>query len=621
MEGLYLTGLRLNQFYNASVDPYPYYEEALKRDPGDYRVNTQLGILYLQRKMWPEAEAKLRTAVQRITANYTRPRDTEANYYLGLALRAQGKLNEAYDQFYRAAWSSAFHTAAYMQLAQIDCLRNDYGTAVENANRAIATDTRNLKAYNLRTYALRKSGRLAEAEDQAGRTAKMDLLDQQSRNELYLLARAKGHTGRATKQLADLKKLMRDDVQDYLELAADYMAPGGDAEAVDVLLRLEQAGETYPMVYYLMGYCLHRAGDDGQAEHYYHRASQMPTTYCYPSRAEEMDALQHAVQWNPHDARAWYYLGNLLYEPQPERAIAAWEKSRALDGSFYIVHRNLGVAYEEVQHDVPKAVASMETAMKCNGTDPRLLYELDVLYEENKASPEQRHGLLQANHAVAARRPECLLREAMTTVQVGKYDDALQILLNNYFPQWEGAREFQDTCLDAYVLRGLQRFHQGDYPDALQDYQSALAYPIERFDRSRIAQFEYLVGTAYEALGAPQARTQYQKTLDTSVAEGDWEYAYYHGLALKKLNRPDEARKIFEDMLAGTRQDSGQDFFRQFQGQRSRDAQTARNHYIAGLAYLGLDNAAQAKTEFQQALVLDPANVWARNCLSDIAGN
>ncbi len=34
VEELYLAGLRIDQFYNASVDPMKYYNEALKRDPG-----------------------------------------------------------------------------------------------------------------------------------------------------------------------------------------------------------------------------------------------------------------------------------------------------------------------------------------------------------------------------------------------------------------------------------------------------------------------------------------------------------------------------------------------------------------------------------------------------------
>ena len=37
---LYLTGLRIEQFHNPTLDPDPYWEEALKRDPGDVRVNT-----------------------------------------------------------------------------------------------------------------------------------------------------------------------------------------------------------------------------------------------------------------------------------------------------------------------------------------------------------------------------------------------------------------------------------------------------------------------------------------------------------------------------------------------------------------------------------------------------
>ena len=47
-EELYLTGLRIEQFHNPTLDPDPYWEEALRRDPGDVRVNTALGITLLQ---------------------------------------------------------------------------------------------------------------------------------------------------------------------------------------------------------------------------------------------------------------------------------------------------------------------------------------------------------------------------------------------------------------------------------------------------------------------------------------------------------------------------------------------------------------------------------------------
>ena len=48
IEKLYLTGLRLEQFNSAALNPGPYWEEVLERDPGDYRTNTALGIRNLE---------------------------------------------------------------------------------------------------------------------------------------------------------------------------------------------------------------------------------------------------------------------------------------------------------------------------------------------------------------------------------------------------------------------------------------------------------------------------------------------------------------------------------------------------------------------------------------------
>ena len=163
IEELYQTGLRLTQFGSPTIEPYPYYEEALRRDAGDYRVNTALGLLYLRRGMFKEAEKHLQTAVDRITSNYTKPRDGEGYYYLGVCQRFLGKEKEAYKNLYQASWSYAFHTAAFLQLAQIDCGRGNYGLALENIDRSISTNANNTKGYNLKSMLLRKSGRPSQA--------------------------------------------------------------------------------------------------------------------------------------------------------------------------------------------------------------------------------------------------------------------------------------------------------------------------------------------------------------------------------------------------------------------------------------------------------------------------
>ena len=96
----------------------------------DYRVNTQLGILAIKAKDWKKAEAYLQTAADRITMNYTRAKDGEALYYLGITQRALGKTQDAYDNLYKATWSSAWHSAAYYQLAEMDCNTGDFDKAL-----------------------------------------------------------------------------------------------------------------------------------------------------------------------------------------------------------------------------------------------------------------------------------------------------------------------------------------------------------------------------------------------------------------------------------------------------------------------------------------------------------
>ena len=284
-EELYFTGLRLDQFYNASLDPMPYYEEALKRDPGDYRVNTQLGILYIKRKMWKDAEERLRIAVERITQNYTRPKDGEALYYLGVALRALGKQDEAYDYFYKATWSAAWHTPAYYQLAEIDCQRGDYEIALAHLERSVSTNINNLKALNLKAVVLRKTGQTEGSEKQAKMVLEKDILNHQARNELTVLKSLSGNNEQAADMVNELMIIMRDEVQSYLELAIAYANCGFYDEAIGVLSRLEKRGNNFPMLYYYLGYYWSQIGEETKALNYYRSASQKPYLYCFPFRA------------------------------------------------------------------------------------------------------------------------------------------------------------------------------------------------------------------------------------------------------------------------------------------------------------------------------------------------
>ena len=366
-EELYLTGLRLEQFYNPTVDPRPYYEEALKRDPDDARVNTVLGIGECKRLEFPRAEEHLRRAIARLTNDYTRPKDGEALYYLGVALAAQEKYDEARDALNRAAWSLAWHSAAMYALAELDCRDGDFGTALAHIDESLTTNARDTRAMGLRSAILRKLGRNEEALEQAKAALAIDPLDVFAANET-LLAEA-GSEGPPEKAILALCASMRHDVHSHLELASNYMQAVMWDDAIGVLSRLDVSnvadGTKYPLLYYYLAYCLERHGAPDSAAAYYEMAAKMPPDYCFPYGFDSLRILQRAMEANPEDGRAAYYLGNLLYDLQPENAIAAWEKARSLDPALATLHRNLGYAYAR-KEEVDKAIASYEASVQCD---------------------------------------------------------------------------------------------------------------------------------------------------------------------------------------------------------------------------------------------------------------
>jgi tetratricopeptide (TPR) repeat protein len=615
VEELYLTGLRINQFHSI-LDPMPYYQEALRRDAGNSEVNNQLGILAMRDNNWEQAEKYFRTAAARVKANYTRPKNCESLYYLGIVLRELGRTDEAYDWLYQASWGNAFHTAAYYQLAEIDCTRGDYETALDHVNRSLTTNMDNICALNLKGFILRQSGATAEAQAWNEKVMEKTKINYMAMNELIAMNNDKA---KAASDLQKLTKWMRDDIQAYLEFSTEYMSVGAYKEAMEVLKRMEAKGNTYSMLYYYIGYLYEIQGDKNNALAYYKKADTMPSDYCFPFRSEEAMILNHAMAVNPSGAKAPYYLGNLYYEHQPRKAIELWEKSAQLDPNFHIVLRNLGLAYKEIDKDYGKALASMQQAAKVNSSDARLLFELDELNELNKVSPKDKYEFLLTNYTTATQRGETLLRLITRAVEYGKYDEALKMLDSNSISETEGSRDIQNAYLNSYTLRALAEVDRKEYDAAMEDIDAALAYPIGLYGRGRYAQLYYLAGLVYESRGdQSKARASYQKAMQVETERGDdREFDYYKGLALIKMNKAAEAKMLFQSMLGDASDNSG---YTQFEGRRTNVAQQVTRHYMAGLGYMGLGNKEKAAAEFEQALELNMGHIWSQTHLNALGG-
>lgn len=629
-EELYLAGLRLDQFHNAQVDPYPYYEEALKRDPGDSRVNTQLGILSCKRGMFAEAETHLQTAVDRLFDNYTRPKDGEAYYYLGLAQAARDKLGLAYDAFFRASWSLGWRSASYYALAELDCRAGDYQTALEHIDASIETNTLNPKAYNLKAAILRKLNRLEESLNTTELALAIDPLDFWSRNERALAWIDLGQKDKAQGEREFIQSTLKDLIQGNLEMAVDYGNAGFYNEAIDILARTQttdgQPGEAIPMVFYYLAYYHDRNGDGEAAEKFRQQAARANADYCFPLRLECIPVLQQAIDRNPNDAMAPYYLGNFLFDRQPEAARRLWQQAAESGCPYYMNYRNLGYASARVDNDVPQAVAYYEKAQKLNPKDARIYFELDRLYARQGKLAKDRLALMEKNQKTVAQRDDALQREIELFVEAGKYDRAIQLLTGHHFHTWEGGGDIHGVYANAYLLRGLTRMKGKKYDLALSDFEASLLYPdnlevARPADDPNAVRAYFLIGLVYEKKGNQAKAQEYYKQSSEGTAYLP-EMEYYKAQACRKIGEDGKAASLFDRLIERgermvQREESG-DFFAKFGERQTPEIRQAIGHYTSGLGWLGKGDKEKARDQFKKAIELNPNYAWAKMHLDEI---
>jgi tetratricopeptide (TPR) repeat protein len=504
---------------------------------------------------------------------------------------------------------------------------------LEFLDRSLSTNASNTKALNLKAVVLRKMGRFAEAEKMASAALAVDPLDLWAQRELMKARKEK------PRQIYFAPDFWNDDSQLYLEMAVSMANAGLWEEGLSVLEELAGAcpdkSRTNPMVYYWLGYMNEKAGKEQEAMRNYELASKMPSEYCFPFRVESIDVFNHAMEKNPRDARAPYYLGNLLYDRQPMEAIKAWERARRLDDKLAMVHRNLADAYAWTEGDYRKAIDSLEIAVSLQ-PHPKFLSELDELFERAGVSPQKRLENLEKHQQAVLERDDVLTREIRLYVQLGNYDKALELLLSgHHFTVWEGGRIYSAhaSYQDANLLKGHQYLRARKYKEALKHYEAALEYP-ENFstgrprDGGRAPVINYFMGTAYEALGDANMATEFFEksaaapstafTASRSTRSYAPEILFYRGCSLRKLGRANEAARIFDSLIKSGHEvlrSSGTerpDYFAKFGERETKQALLAQGHYVLGLGYLGSGRRHEAKAELGKAIKLNVNHMEAQ---------
>ena len=622
---LFTTGLHLDQYRHATRKPEGYWLEAIRRDPLDSRCNNGLGLRALRRGEFSVARTYFENAIKRQTSLNPNPYDGEAYYNLGITLTFLGQYDDAYAAFYKSTWNQAWQSAAYLAIAELDCRKFDWNKALEHVERSLRLNTDNLRARDLRALILRKMGFEEDALEALQDTLALDSMDWFAR-----------HLG---------GEEINCNTQTRFDICLDFARAGFFEEAMMVLAnaRPEAVSGTEPLLDYYRGWLATQMGDPKEALEYFKLAAEASSDYCFPSRLEEIEILETAMNANPKDAKAPYYLGNLFYDKdRVQDGIAVWELSTKLDAKFSVVWRNLGIAYFNVLNQPAKALAAFDTAFKLNPKEPRLLYERDQLWKRLGYDVTKRLTEIEKNLSLVNERDDLTVELATLYNQTNQPLRALSIMTTRNFQPWEGGEGLSlGQHVRTHVALGRAALDDGRFKEARKFFERALTSPKNLGEAKHLlanqSDIRYWLGCALEALGLrDEARGQW--TL-ASHSRGDFqsmsvveysEMTYFAARSLEKLGLTSDAQKLFRDVSkyakALEKQEAKIDYFATSlptmllfnDDLQARQTTTAR--FMQALAAFGSGRRAEALALVKDVLKRDPAHSAAADFANELRG-
>ncbi|MBZ5593898.1 MAG: DUF5107 domain-containing protein [Acidobacteriia bacterium] len=608
-EQSYVEGLAADKKSNEPTARAAYLE-ALRRDPGFAPAHIALGLSFYRTGEYDQAADHLAAALAR------NPDAGDAHYYLGLTRWAQQQALAAADQLLWNVRSGYREPAARYVLGAMALDHGKAQEAVEHLTQAALLDPRDLKARTLLAMAERVAGKLDDAQAHVDAVVREVPIDYLALSEQYLIDKNRGRDTEAARAHQELWRLLDREPDSVLELAFDYSALGRNNEAIEVLDEAVQRGQKYPMLHYALGYFCGRHKNDPRAASEYAWGAKGDPAFVFPHRVEEIAVLRAAVDKNPQDGRAFYYLGNALASKyRNAEALEAWRAAVRLDPSNAVAHRNLARVLRT--NDQKEAVAEYERAIQAAPEEFHLYVELGEI-----VSPSRAVSLFEGAPAGVRSLPAVLSSLAAALVADGRFTEAASLLEKTEFVSGEGETSVLQTFRKAHL--GLARQHQqaGRHSQAADEFLRATEYPhnlgVGRPAMESQAREYVEAARELEAAGKRKEaeafwRRAAEEPLHSPTEPGEpWsEHYYFKAFALDHMNHREEARALYS-RLAALHDD------RQMLAGEPDPPKGAIRYLLAGLGLEALGQSSEARFALERTLALDPNNELAKTALQEL---
>ncbi|MFE4951934.1 DUF5107 domain-containing protein [Leifsonia sp. NPDC056665] len=538
---LYLAGVHLAQYRHATRDPEPYWEEALRRDPGDSRSGIALAERRLHAGRVSDAIELLERAIARQTHRNPNPRDGESYYLLGVARWYAGETKRADDAFAKSAWNAAWRGAAELLRARIAASEGNWAAALVHAENALHVDSDQLQAAAIRVIALRRTGGARKASIALAAARQLDPLD------AWLSDLDGGPVSSSPDVVADI--------------AVEYFSLGLWDDVVrlcDVAIRLETEAPVNgmptlePVLRYRQREALAHNGDS-QPSLNADRSTWAERSFV--SRLEDALLLDRVTAHDNDDAQAAATYGHWLQaHGRFDDAKRMLDRASRLRPSDSVAWRGLGMLRMNVDHDASAAADAYAHALAASPADPRLLLEADQLARLRGVDPQRRLAALENQRSAVAQRDDLLLVFAELHVLTRNPEQAVALLRAHAFQPWEGGEgETIRVWTSAHLMLARRALAGGRPDEARELVDQALNLPEslgeERHPLANLSDVLLLAGDGASRSGDTHAA--FEAWTRAAESAGDFttmsvvpfsSMTYYSATAARRLG--DESRAL-----------------------------------------------------------------------------
>ena len=610
VQELYLQGVHVDQYRHCQIKPDAYFEEALRRDPKHLPTLIALGEYRYRNGFYQEAESLLRRALAvEHTCNLRYP-DGEADYLLGLTLDAMGRSNEAYDQFYAAAWSGITVSRAMSKLAAIDGRRRDYARMLAHAETALESAARHPLASAYAALAEWKLGRTEAANQRIKKALRQNPMNDLAAYVELLLTGGEVPAFAATRR-SDFSQIA-------LDIAFDLTDAGFYAEAETLLSGVPDPST--PMVGYTLAWLRSQSGACPDAALAGARVCEPRNTF--PYRLDEICVLKWAAQEEVDD-RAKDLLACALYaHGHYEEAGNLWREAVALKPDSALYLRNLAIALFSHLNRKDEALALLERAVSMKEDRLQLLTEYLYAATKHGVPGTERLRVIECYPILGRKSDDFVLEHAKACCVAGRYGDALHVMMSHDFVPAEGGEMAINSVYFSIMLhKGRELMAEGNLEVALDLFHRIKDLP-ENLHSGLWSETSMVPLFCYEALclekmgRKTESLEMYRLTVrrfNTTLPE----LAFYYAGALRALGRSVEARIYLSRLVRAlearmnTRSIGWEDYTAAFNCYMNNpsDQRVGMCKYYLGMIERYEGNAAGARKLLEESRRLWPENL------------